>query len=193
MNRAEKKEQRRLALLNGAIVVLSDHGLEGFTTGRIAKQAGIAQSGFYKYWPDRDAALEAVAEHVGLVVLEGIRAARVEAGGDLSKLRESFAGALQAMLAQRQTTELFLRFRREPGPVGDVFRRLIERGIDELHTDMVSFGLVSAEDPVGRRLAFYTATASLGAVEALLDGRFSDVQSVADDLGRIAVGVLGAR
>ena len=117
----------------------------------------------------------------------------MEAGADPSRMPESFAGALRAMLEQRCTTQLFLRFRREPGPFGDMCRGLVQQGITELHTDMVSLGLVTADDPAGERLAFYTVAVSMAAVEALLDGQFDDVQQVADDLGRIAAGVLGAR
>jgi AcrR family transcriptional regulator len=193
VSRATEKSRRRAELIDGALEVLAEQGLEGFTTGRIAAQAGLTQSGFYKYWPDRDAALKSVAEHVGAEVLRLIREARLAVGGDVGRLRESFAGALRAMLAQRRTVELFLRFRREPGPLGDVFRELVERALDELHTDMVSSGLVGAGDPVGPRLAVYAVSASLGAVEALLDERFDDVGALADDLGRIAAAVLGAR
>jgi len=186
VKRAEKKEERRAALLEGALAVLTEHGLEGFTTGRVAAAAGIAQSGFYKYWPDRDAALGSVAQHVGERVLRAIRDARLAAAGDPGKLPGSFAGALRAMVGQPRTTEIFLRFRREPGPLGDVFRALIQRGLDELHTDMVAMGLVGADDPRGARMAFYVVAVSLGTVEALLDGRIGDVDIAADELGRIA-------
>ena len=193
MNRAEKKEQRRVALLEGALAVLTAHGLEGFTTGRIAAEAGIAQSGFYKYWPDRDAALRAVAEHLGEQALRSIREARLAAGGRIDQLSNSFAGGLEAMLQHHRTVTLFLRFRREPGPLGDVFRGLVERAHQELETDMVRMGLVPAGDPWAGRLAFYVVTLCIGAVEGLVDGRLDDVQRVADDLGRIAASVLGAR
>ena len=193
MSRAEQKEQRRAALLVGAMKVLSEHGLGGFTTGRIASEAGIGQSGFYKYWPDRDAALREVAELVGENVLRTVREARLAAGTDLGRLRESFVGSLGALLKERQTTLLFLRFRREPGPLGDVLRDLIERALEELHTDMVGLGMVDEDDPAGRRLAYHVVSACLWTVEALLDGRFDDERQVADDLSRMAASVLGAK
>jgi AcrR family transcriptional regulator len=190
MSRAEQKEQRRAALLEGAVAVLADHGLEGFTTGRIAERAGIAQSGIYKYWPDRASVLHEVSEHIGDRVLLSIRSARLATGSSPAHLPEAFAGGLRAILDERQLVLVFLRFRREPGPLGQVFRRLVERSIDELHTDMVNMGLVKADNPHGRRLARYTVSLCIGAIEALLDDRISDVNQVADDLARIALGVL---
>jgi AcrR family transcriptional regulator len=192
MKRSEQKEQRREALLAGAMKVLSEHGLKGFTTGRITAEAGIAQSGFYKYWPDRDTLLQEVAELVGEKVLQGVREARLAAGADLSRLEESFAGSLRAMIEERQTLLLFLRFRREPGPLGDVFRELLERALEELHTDLVNLGLVPADDPSGKRLAYYVVAACLWTVEALVDGRFDDEHQVAQELSRIATNVLAA-
>ena len=192
-SRAEQKAERRVALIEGALNVLHEHGLAGFTTGRIAAAAGIAQSGFYKYWPDRDAALHAVAEHVGLKVLSSVREARLAVGNDPARLHESFAGALRAMLEQRRTTELFLRFRREPGPLGDLYRMLLDRARAELHVDMIEMGIVTAEDPMGRRLAMYTVTAMLGTVELAIDGLVDDIDEVASDLGLFAAAVLEAR
>ncbi|MDP6932857.1 MAG: TetR/AcrR family transcriptional regulator [Myxococcota bacterium] len=193
MSRAEQKEQRRAALLQGAVAVLAEHGLEGFTTGRIAQHAGIAQSGLYKYWPDRAAVLHEVAEHIGDRVLRSIRQARLAAGSGPEHLQAAFAGGLTAILAEEQMVRVFLRFRREPGPLGQVFRGLVERAVDELLTDMVNMGLVQADDSGGRRLARYTVALCIGALEAVLDDRIPDVNQVADDLARIALGVLATR
>jgi len=126
-------------------------------------------------------------------VLRSARGARLAAGSDPAGLRAAFAGGLEAILESREAALVFLRFRRDPGPLGEVFRGLVERALDELHTDMVSLGLVPAADPWGRRLALYTVSLCLGAAEALLDGDADDVEQVADDLGRVAAMALGAR
>ena len=193
MKRAEMKERRREALIRGAIKVLSDHGLEGFTTGRITAAAGIGQSGFYKYWPDRDAALREVAARVGEEVLRSLRQARLAIGGDPTNLREAFAAALGTLLEARETLVIFLRFRREPGALGDVLRALIARALDELHVDLVRMGIVPEEDAGGRRLAYHVVAACLWSVEALIDGRFEGIEQAADELGQIATHVLRAR
>ncbi len=190
MSRASQKEERRLALIEGAVLVLVEHGIEGFTTGRIAKAAGITQSGFYKHFADRDACLDASAHHVGEQVLGAIRQARLAGGSDPSQLIGMFGGALQALLERREACELFLRYRRDPGLVGDVFRGLVERGVDELHTDLLSLGLFAPENPVVRRMSRYCVVMTLGAVEALFDGHLTDSTVVATDLARIATSVL---
>lgn len=191
MKRSEQKEQRREALLAGAMKVLTEHGLEGFTTGRITAEAGIAQSGLYKYWPDREAVLHEVAELVGERVLQALRAARLNVGADPTRIEESFAGSLRAVMEERQTLRLFLRYRREPGPLGDVLRELLERALEELYTDMVNLGIIEPEDPSGKRLAYHVVAACLWTVEALIDGRFEDEGQAAAELANIAQNVLG--
>ena len=191
MSRAAQKEERRRALIDGGVRVLAEHGLEGFTTGRLAKEAGIGQSGFYTYFADRDAALQAVAEHIGEGVLRAIREARQQAFAT-GQISGAFSGGLTAMLAHREPLRLALRFRREPGPLGDTFRGLVARGRAELYADLVALGLVRADDPSGERLAGYTVQITMGAVEWLIDGDVDDVDAVASDLTRIAVAVLGA-
>lgn len=188
LSRNTRKQERRAALMRGARAVLAEHGLEGFTTGRIATAAGIAQSGFYVYFDDRDACLQAVAGEVGLEVLLIIREARLQTTD--AGMVEAFARPLRALVGpHRATAELFLRFRREPGPLGDVFRALLERAYTELHTDMIGLAQI-ADDPAGERLARYTLAAVIGVVEGLIDGHLDDVERVAEDLARIGAGVL---
>ena len=187
MSRAERKQERRVALLEGATRVLAESGLEGFTTGRIAEAAGIGQSGFYVYFEDRDTCLRAVAEHVGSQILALTRHARLTGGTDFTA---SFVGALQAMLTQRATTTLFLRYRRDPGPLGDAFRSLIARALEELETDMKAMGLFSEDAARRKRMATYCVATTLGAAEGILDGEIADIDTVAAELAGITIGVL---
>jgi AcrR family transcriptional regulator len=191
MKRSEQKELRREALLAGAITVLTEHGLEGFTTGRITAEAGIAQSGLYKHWPDREAVLHEVAELVGERILQAVRNARLQAGADITRIEESFAGSLRAVMEEREILMIFLRYRREPGPLGDVLRELLERALNELYIDLVNLGIVEAEAPSGKRLCYHVVAACLWTVEALLDGRFEDETQAATELANIAQNVLG--
>jgi len=188
--RAEQKEARRLALLDGGVRVLADHGLEGFTTGRVAAEAGIAQSGLYKYWSDRDTALAAVAEHVGAQILVAIREARRAAAAE-GQIHGAFVGGLEAILSHRDTVELALRYRRDPGPLGQTFHAIVERGRDELFADMISTGMVQ-DRALARRFATYTVGLTMTAVEALIDGEIDSVETAAADLTLIAMSVLGA-
>lgn len=181
---------RYKALMAGARDVLANHGLEGFTTGRIAKHAGIGQSAFYLYFPNRDACLAAVAQEIGqeiLAILRTIRAAEIETG-----LVESFEASLNLLTVEhRQTIELFLRFKQDSGLLGATFRQLFDAAINEVYQDMVDSGYVE-DTPRGRRLAHLTVGGVLGAVDAILDGRIDNVRDVAQDFGDIAMALITA-
>lgn len=186
--RAEQKQERREALIRGGVTVLAEHGLEGFTTGRLATAAGIAQSGFYTYFSDRDAALLAVARRIGDKVLLAIRESRMRAASQ-GDLQSAFAHGLRAMLDHRESLRLALRFRREPGPLGDNFRDIVRQGTEELLQDMQGMGMV--RDPaLGHRFATYTVGLTMSAVEGLLDGELDDIDQVAADLAHISMSAL---
>jgi AcrR family transcriptional regulator len=56
-------QDRRTAILQAALAVLSEHGYAGFTQPRVATRAGMRQSHLTYYFPTRLALFEAVAQH----------------------------------------------------------------------------------------------------------------------------------
>lgn len=53
-------------ILEAAAYILSEDGLEGFTTNRVAERAGVNIASLYQYFPNKNAILEALqVRHVG--------------------------------------------------------------------------------------------------------------------------------
>ncbi len=55
-------ERTRLKIIASAAVVLEKHGMAGFTTDRVAEEAGIAVGTIYQYFPDKMALMRAFTE-----------------------------------------------------------------------------------------------------------------------------------
>jgi AcrR family transcriptional regulator len=51
------------AILEAAIRVLSTHGPRGFTTVRVAREAGVSVGSLYQYFPNKEALVAALIEH----------------------------------------------------------------------------------------------------------------------------------
>lgn len=58
--RPEHKQERRDAILSGAVRLLDDVGVEGTTLSAIAREAGLSKANCYRYFESREAILLAV-------------------------------------------------------------------------------------------------------------------------------------
>jgi len=56
---ADRALATRQRLLTTALALLRAEGAAGVTTGRVAAGAGLSQSGFYRYFADLDACIDA--------------------------------------------------------------------------------------------------------------------------------------
>src|SRR5579875_670754 len=80
------------SLLDATAQVLTDVGLDGLSTNKVAKQANVAVGTIYQYFPNKEALLDALI------------ADRMERLGDLARTRmaalqsQSFPAAAEAML-----------------------------------------------------------------------------------------------
>jgi AcrR family transcriptional regulator len=82
----------------GREVLLSD-GYDGFSTNRIAAQAGISPGSLYQYFPNKDAIIDAVLEQYGDDLAEQVAAALRERLGEAGpRMIRSTADALLAAL-----------------------------------------------------------------------------------------------
>lgn len=59
-----KRERTRLALLQAAIRVLAEQGLEGTSIDEFTRAAGMARGTFYNYFDSREALAFAVSQHI---------------------------------------------------------------------------------------------------------------------------------
>ena len=59
-----KRERTRIALIEAAIDVLADKGLEGTSIDDLMRVAGMARGTFYNYFQTREEVAEAVSDHI---------------------------------------------------------------------------------------------------------------------------------
>lgn len=59
------KEEKRIEILNAAIKVFSEAGIEGATIGEIAKEAGIGKGTVYDYFDSKDTLFQEMVRYSG--------------------------------------------------------------------------------------------------------------------------------
>ncbi len=182
--RREAKERTRERLLDALLELLHESGPLALTTGRIAERAGVAQPTFYVHFTDLDGAIEIAAEHVGarlLAILHGQRevlAGQGAAPPPGGRIRATYTTTLEAFAADRRTSELFLRHRRDTAShFGPRFRAVLSSGQGELCDALAVAKVPSPEVVAGLILGMFIA-----AVEGTLDGRYADRVACVDRL-----------
>ena len=197
LSRQDAKAVTRQRLIDGALALARSEGLTALTTGRIAAQAGLAQSSFYVHFSDRASCLREMGDVVGHQILDRIRAAQVAlfAGlqrGDLQSANRAFhAAVFDAVLADPELIEVFLKLRRETSsPAGEGLHQLERSARDRVIDDMKAIGLDRAfGDDLG---VFLDAVFGMifGLTEGLLDGRNPDRARAVDMVARMTYPVL---
>ena len=89
------RDERRLELLEAAMVLFMAQGAEGTAVTDIVKRVGVAQGTFYYHFPSKDALLDALAERLAAPVGEAVQTA----AGDPSvpvprRLRDTLSAVL---------------------------------------------------------------------------------------------------
>jgi AcrR family transcriptional regulator len=174
LTRKEAKERTRQRLVDAVLDHVRHYGLSGLTTGKVATAADIAQSSFYVHFTDMDDALRAAAQTAGTEIRAIIRGARLRM--DFSNpdgaYATAFAGVIDALLAEREFTELLLSHRRDRNsPLGAALREVLDQSRADLASDLAAAGF---QETVARDVDVYAdlmVGMTLTAVEALLDGR----------------------
>src|SRR5262245_36386011 len=92
-NAARRSVRERI--LDAALAILSESGIQHLTQPEVAKRAGVRQSHLTYYFPTRDDLLEAGTERGVERLVAGLgRLAADEAGGTASRLIERLAAAI---------------------------------------------------------------------------------------------------
>lgn len=98
-------------ILDAAVAVLLADGAAGFSTNRVAEQAGVPVGSLYQYFPHKEAVVAGVLER-GLLNAEGVMRAVLEQGrGRPTRdvVRDGLAAVLALLLPHRQLiVELFV-------------------------------------------------------------------------------------
>lgn len=126
----------RERLIQATVEILSREGPGAVSTARVARDAGIVQSGFYAHFASLEDCVVVAAEHIGQriqsTVTEGLSLLREQGAGDFELVMAQYHRVLTELEAEWQFVELLLRYFRDPSPLGRTLAA-IQRSIrDEL-------------------------------------------------------------
>lgn len=129
-----KGDQTRSAILDQALVLASEVGLEGLTIGALAKQAGMSKSGLYAHFGSKEelqcSVLNAAADRFTQVVL--VEAFSRPRG--LPRIRTMFEGWLSWIAAELPGGCPFIgaasEFDDRPGPVRELLTEHLGRMLE---------------------------------------------------------------
>lgn len=181
--RRRDKDGSRRALLKAAFDLLAEG--RRLTTVEVTRRAGLAQSSFYAHFTDTDAcALEAVRE-----VVERIEEHVSERQG-FSRFsptdREALEAHIAGLLGDRDigdTNPVFTRFKRDPGPIGDVVRQHLGAMRAGMLEDLWKFAVKSGVGAQHYSEFAIQADLIVGIIvhasSAIREGRYRDVNEVA--------------
>lgn len=198
LTRKERKRLTRQRIIDAAIDIVRTEGIEGLTTVRLAQAAQITQPGFYVHFKNVEDCLLATAEYV----VERSRRAQTEARrrafaevrqvqdiGSPTLVARVYDETLRTMLSEPRFAELFLRYRRDPSPLGRKMAQVMEQTRHEIAEDMRAvnrrLGVTERQGAELDLLAELILFLYLGAAEALLDGRATDISEVVETLTRV--------
>ena len=184
------KEAGRERLLRAVIEIVSQRGVDALTTVGITDAAGFAQSSFYLHFKNVEECLYAatarIAEESRLFIAQHRRLTHEAASTDPTAPIAHLRAVLQLFLDQRHFSKLLFRYRHDPSPVGEVMRQMFEAVRGDLITDSwsvaQSFGVPSQCYSQVALTAEFIHGLVMAAGEALLDGRFTDLNMVAAEL-----------
>jgi AcrR family transcriptional regulator len=183
--RKQAKARTRQKLIDALVQVLRIQGVSALTSTRIAEVAGVAQSTFYFHFKGIDEAMTAAGEQISTRMRAAIRERRlrIDLADPEAAIRTSYRASIEALLAHRAFTALFLAQRRDPAsPLGAAFRGIVAEAHADLLADMRTIGLTERTMPHLEHHAGLIVAMTLAAIEDLLDDAAGDVEAWLDVL-----------
>lgn len=165
----------RERLIQATVEILSREGLGAVTTARVARDAGIVQSGFYAHFASLEDCVVVAAEHIGErirdTIREGLSLLREEGVDDFELVLTQYRRILGQLEAQWQFVELLLRYFREPTPLGRTLAAIQQSIRDELTQHLMTLlkplGIPNGGRPEAAYLADLTVNMLLSSVQSL--------------------------
>jgi AcrR family transcriptional regulator len=149
----EKREQRRLEILQAAKRVFAERGFHSASISDIIKTAGIARGTFYLYFSSKDAAFESILDQAMQELESRIISVDVEEGAapPALQLHENVSRILNYMLSDRLLIQLILNHGLPPDTElakrVEAFFDHVEERIESSLTQGMAMGLVRQCDP----------------------------------------------
>lgn len=195
LTRKEAKELTRQRLIEAVLGHVRDHGLSGLTTGKVADQAGIAQSSFYVHFTDMDEALRAAADKAGSEIRALVREARAQM--DLSNpdaaYRAAYEGAIEALSNEHEFSELLLGHRRDKSsPLAEALRHVLEEARSDLAADLRRSPLAQRFETDIDLYAELMVGMTMTVLEGFLDGRIPDREQALRVMARMTRALIGS-
>lgn len=164
-------EATRERILAATIELLSEEGLGGVSTGRLASKAGVVQSGFYAHFASLDECVLVAAERIG-GRLRDLLVQRMYEEDTVDP--DSLARFLEELFARFEPhwtfVELMLRYRRDPSPLGKVMRDFYDRVRQDLLENLTEVAPELNVQEHERRLLAPAANSILTQFVAALEG-----------------------
>ncbi|MEV4799098.1 TetR/AcrR family transcriptional regulator [Nonomuraea sp. NPDC049421] len=179
----QRRDLTRDRIVTTAAGLLRDHGPQAVTTRRVAQEAGLQPPALYRFFPDKEALLDAAAEHVFAEHVAGKQAA-APTGDPVADLRAGWDTQIGFGLANPHVFKLLLSRPRDTPAQAEGLRVLAER----VHAIAVAGRLKVSEE----RAVNLIHAAGVGTVHTLLslpsehsDPRLSDAA-----FGAVAAAIL---
>ena len=137
MERPTRGEKTRAAILDEAVRIASNLGLDGLTIGTLAEAMGMSKSGLFAHFGSREELQLAVLEHGRVKFGEAVLAPALSTPRGVARLRAAFAHWLdwtQSALLPGGCLMLgaAIEFDDQPGPVRDRVAALQREWMDSL-------------------------------------------------------------
>jgi AcrR family transcriptional regulator len=206
IGRKQRKQRTRQLLIDAAIDIVWQQGVEALTTTRLASAADVTQPAFYVHFRNVEQCLEVAAEQLFENLLELQREARRLAGSlitgpDALGRQEVVASAwektLVLALSERRLVGLALGHRHAPSSaISRSVREALDRARRDIAEDLRQAALrASPSDRLQGRCELLADTVLwlfLGALEALLQGRYPDRKPLVESLARLTRALFAA-
>lgn len=189
-----RRAATRERLIQATIDLLRQEGIATLNTVNITRAAGIVQSGFYLHFKNIDEAKRVAAEQVADRIRNYVARHRRRVHNidqeSFDLLRAHCQKMLEIFETERGFAEVFLQYRYDRSPLGDVMRELQL----QLHQDLVSdlYFVIYQTNPIPEaereRISLHAQlilAAALTTGEALMDKRVDNIKLAADLLALV--------
>lgn len=151
-----RRNDTREKMLKGTLRLLVEEGYPATTTSRIAAEAGIRQSSFYRHFKSRDECIAEAIRAAGAGIADRLNARRagfgdVRTAAAKENRERGFRLLLEQMLANPEISSAFVKLQDEDDAGGEATREVLGRIRDDFVRDLPVFGVTPIPDDAAMR------------------------------------------